>query len=46
MPIVALAFHEHIAMEKLDVYFVAPQSAGETRPAKCGKCSLEFAVVL
>jgi hypothetical protein len=47
MPIVALAFHEHIAMEKLDRYFESAAASGsETRPLNCAKCSLGFAVVL
>lgn len=47
MPIVALAFHEHVAMEKLDRYFEsALTEGGETRPLNCAKCSLGFAVVL
>jgi hypothetical protein len=45
--IVALAFHEHIAMEKLNRYFTSAATAGgETRPTNCSKCSLGFAVVL
>ena len=47
MPIVALAFHEHLALEKLNRYFESAESAGgETRPTTCSKCSLEFAIVL
>lgn len=45
MPIVALAFHEQVAMERLDRYFIQP-SGGETRPTNCSKCSLGFAIVL
>ena len=44
--IVALAFHEQIAMEKLDQYFAAHEAAGESRAINCPKCSLGFAVVL
>lgn len=47
MPIVALAFHEQLAMEKLNRYFASAAAAGgESRPMTCPKCSLEFAVVL
>jgi shikimate 5-dehydrogenase len=46
MPIVALAFHEHIAMEKLNNYFASSGAGGESRATKCSKCSLAFAVVL
>ena len=46
MPTVALAFHEQVAMEKLDRYFAAaPAAGGETRPTSCSKCSLVFAIV-
>jgi hypothetical protein len=45
--IVALAFHEHIAMAKLNRFFEsAATPGGETRPVNCSKCSLGFAVVL
>jgi hypothetical protein len=47
MPIVALAFHEHVAMDKLNRYFESAATAGgETRPINCSKCSLGFAVIL
>ena len=47
MPIVALAFHENVAMEKLERYFAAAEAAGgESRAMTCPKCSLAFAVVL
>ena len=47
MPIVALAFHENVAMEKLDRYFAAAGAAGgESHAINCSKCSLAFAVVL
>jgi hypothetical protein len=47
MPIVALAFHEHLAMDKLNQYFTAASAAGgESRAISCPKCSLAFAVVL
>jgi hypothetical protein len=46
MPIVALAFHEHLALEKLNRYFESAEAAsGESRPTTCSKCSLEFAIV-
>ena len=45
MPIVALAFHENIAMDRLDRYFAQP-AGGETRPIVCSRCSLGFALVL
>jgi hypothetical protein len=44
--IVALAFHEQIAMEKLNQYFAAHEAAGESRAINCPKCSLGFALVL
>jgi hypothetical protein len=47
MPIVALAFHEHLALERLNRYFESATTAGgESRPTTCSKCSLEFAIVL
>jgi len=46
MPIVALAFHEQIAMEKLNQYFSAHEAAGESRAINCPRCSLGFAMVL
>jgi hypothetical protein len=47
MPVVALAYHENIAVEKLDRYFAAPSAAGgDSRAITCSKCSLAFAVVL
>jgi hypothetical protein len=47
MPIVALAFHEQLAIEKLDRYFASAEAAGgESRAMNCGKCELAFAVVL
>ena len=47
MAIVALAFHEHLALDKLNRYFESAAAAGgESRPTTCSKCSLEFAIVL
>jgi hypothetical protein len=47
MPIVAFAFHEQVAIEKLDSYFASAAAAGgETRAIQCSKCSLTFAVIL
>jgi hypothetical protein len=47
MPIVALAFHEQLAMDKLNNYFAAAEAAGgESRATSCSKCSLAFAIVL
>jgi hypothetical protein len=45
-PSVAFAFHEQIAMERLNNYFASGDSGGESRAMKCSKCSLAFAVVL
>jgi hypothetical protein len=47
MPIVAIAFHEQLAMERLNNYFAAAEAAGgESRAINCQKCSLVFAIVL
>jgi hypothetical protein len=47
MPIVALAFHEQIAIEKLNRYFTAGNGAGgDSRAISCPSCSLSFAIVL
>jgi hypothetical protein len=47
VPIVALAFHEHLALEKIERYFASGQAAsGEARAISCPKCSLSFGVVL
>jgi hypothetical protein len=46
MPIVALAFHEHMATEKLNRYFATNAAGGESRGISCPDCSLAFAVVL
>jgi hypothetical protein len=46
MPIVALAFHEGVALEKLNSYFAAGNRKSQSRTLSCTKCSLTFAVVL
>jgi hypothetical protein len=47
MPVVALAYHENVAVEKLNRYFAAAAaSGGDSRATTCSKCSLAFAVVL
>jgi hypothetical protein len=48
MSIRAIAFHEAIAMEKMDEYFHSPESElqSETQAGKCVKCNLAFAIVL
>ena len=48
MPVVALAFHEHLAMEKLNDYYRSPNASArsETRAIACKNCSLSFAVLL
>jgi hypothetical protein len=47
MPIVAYAFHEQLAMERLNSYFAADEAANsETRPTYCPKCSLRFGLLL
>ena len=48
MPVVALAFHEHLAMEKLNDYYRSPNASArsETQAIACKNCSLSFAVVL
>jgi hypothetical protein len=47
MPIVAIAYHENIAIEELNRYFAAAAaSGGDSRATKCSKCALAFAVVL
>jgi hypothetical protein len=46
MGIVALAFHEQIAMEQLNNYFASRGGGSESHATTCSKCSLAFAVVL
>jgi hypothetical protein len=48
MSIKAIAFHEAIAMGKMDEYFHSPESEvqSETQAGKCVKCNLAFAIVL
>lgn len=48
MSIRAIAFHEAIAMEKMDEYFHSPESElqSETQAGKCVQCNLAFAIVL
>jgi hypothetical protein len=48
MPVVALAFHEHLAMEKLNDYYRSPNASArsETRAITCQNCGLSFAVLL
>jgi hypothetical protein len=48
MSIRAIAFHEAIAMEKMDEYFHSPESGiqSETQAGKCVKCNLAFAIIL
>jgi hypothetical protein len=48
MPVVALAFHEHLAMEKLNDYYRSPTASArsETRAIACRNCALSFAVLL
>jgi hypothetical protein len=46
MPVVALAYHENIAVEKLNRYFATATAAGgDSRAITCSKCSLAFGVV-
>jgi hypothetical protein len=48
MTVRAIAYHESIAMEKLEEYFRSPttQRSTSTRAAKCSKCNLTFAVIV
>jgi hypothetical protein len=48
MPVVALAFHEHLAMEKLNDYYRSPNAStrSETRAITCKNCALSFAILL
>lgn len=48
MPVIALAFHEQVAMEKVNEYYRSPRASArsETRAITCKSCSLTFAVVL
>ena len=47
MPVVAYAFHEHVAIDKLNEYYLASLSAPyETRTVGCRRCALAFAVLL
>jgi hypothetical protein len=46
--VVAFAFHEHLAMEKLNEHYRSPRASArsETRAVLCKNCGLTFAVVL
>jgi hypothetical protein len=46
MSIKAIAFHEAIAVEKMDEYFQASELQSETQPGRCVKCDLAFVIVL
>jgi hypothetical protein len=48
MAIRAIAYHESVAMEKLDEYFKSStaQRSASTRAAKCDNCDLTFAIIL
>jgi hypothetical protein len=47
MPIVALAFHEELARERLERYFDSVQTAGGASGCvKCAKCGVSFAIIL
>jgi len=48
MSIRAVAFHESLALEKLEEFFTSPEShaMAETQAVACSKCNLGFAVVL
>jgi hypothetical protein len=48
MSVVALAFHEQLATEKLDAHYRSPGSSArsDTCATACRKCRLTFAVVL
>jgi hypothetical protein len=48
MSVRAIAFHEAIAVEKMDEYFRSSESElqSDTQPGKCVRCDLAFAIVL
>jgi hypothetical protein len=47
MPIVALAFHEELAKERLERYFDSVRtSGGASGCVKCAKCGVSFAIIL
>jgi hypothetical protein len=48
MSIRAIAFHESLAVEKLEDLFISPESRAlaETCAVTCSKCKLGFAAVL
>jgi hypothetical protein len=48
MSIRAIAFHESLAIEKLEDLFTSPESRAlaETQALACSKCNLGFAAVL
>lgn len=48
MSIRAIAFHESLAIEKLEDLFTSPESRAlaETQALTCSKCNLGFAAVL
>jgi hypothetical protein len=48
MSIRAIAFHESLALEKLEDFFTSPEShtLAETQALACSKCNLTFAAVL
>jgi hypothetical protein len=46
MAIVALAFHEELAKERLERYFDSVQTAGGASGCvKCAKCGVSFAII-
>jgi hypothetical protein len=47
MPIRAIAYHESIAMERLEKYFDGESgSLSDSTSTKCDRCDIAFAVVL
>jgi hypothetical protein len=48
MPVLAVAFHQDVALERLHAYFANPerQRLATTQSGECTKCGLAFAIVL
>jgi hypothetical protein len=44
MPVLAVAFHQDIAPERLHAYFADPEAT--MRSGECSKCGLVFGIVL
>jgi hypothetical protein len=48
MPVLAVAFHQDVALDRLHEFFASPevQRRATTQSCECSKCGLVFAIVL